>query len=111
MTISIKTVLSSAAPLLLVAGVALSTPAAALTFSEAAKVCAKNPGCSSGPRDKTGGHTLVIKQSDGTTSVVHCPGSGGACFIVSAKGSPGGGKLGAGAARNVMGVLVRDQHL
>lgn len=80
---------------------ALSTPAAALTFSEAVMICAKNPGYSPGVRDRSGGHTMLIKQSDGTTSVVDCP-ARGPC-VVMAKTDPKGGKATPGSVSNVLG--------
>jgi hypothetical protein len=104
MTISIKTVLVAAAPLLLVGAVALSTPAGAVEWSQAQKTCAANPNCSPGPTQVDGSHYLLIKQSDGTTSAVDCPAKG-PCMIM-AKGSPRGGKPVAGPSGNGSGVLA-----
>ena len=107
MTISIKIVVRCAASLLLVTGAVLSTPAAALTFAEATKLCAKNPGCDPGVKGKDGSHFMTIKQADGHTSSVDCPAKG-PCIIIVAKRSPGGGKPGGspdgGAVGNVPGV-------
>jgi hypothetical protein len=105
MGLSIKVVLSVAAPMLLVIGVALPTPVAAVGLGAALKTCQRNPGCTAGPAERDGGHTLLVHQSDGSTSVVECPPKG-ACFVVAAKPGAPGGKPPTGRASGVNSVLL-----
>ena len=89
MTISIKTVLSAAAPLLLVTGVLLSTPSAATDAREAIRRCDAAPPCHF-TVDRDGGLT-VFGASGG---IVQCPAKGPCSVVANIKGDrpkPGSG--------------------
>jgi hypothetical protein len=100
-TCTFSTTRGALAAALMVAATALSTPAAAMAYKEAAKLCAKNPNCSLGVRDRSGGHDILVKNPDGTTSIVDCP-ARGQCVVYN---KTAGSKPRPGAAGNVAGVL------
>jgi hypothetical protein len=103
MGIAIKIVLTTAAPLLLVTGVVLSSPAAAIEGEAAAVACEKRPGACFAEYLPDGGVDIYVCNAGESCRTIHCPPKG-ACGFTSLR-TPKGGKPVAGAAGNVMGIL------
>jgi hypothetical protein len=89
-------ILITAAPLLLVTGIALSTPAPAMEIGPAVKACQANPNCAILPTEGPGVQ-MIIKSGTGkgdSGAVIDCPPKG---QCVTVKKQPKGAKTQTGA--------------
>jgi hypothetical protein len=87
-------ILITAAPLLLVAGIAGATPAPAMELGAAVKACEANPNCTVLP-SRGPGATMIIKSGKGVGNngaIIDCPPKG---QCTTANRQPKGGQTGA----------------